>query len=241
MNDELEGLLSVNKPAKMTSFQVVRNIKRILGAKKAGHCGTLDPMASGVLLVLLGGSTKLQEKFMDLPKVYRAKFLLGVMTDTGDITGKIMARKEYKEQKIEEILKILNTFVGDIDQIPPMYSALKYGGRKLYELARKGIEVERDARPVKIYSIEYLSLEDNVLELRIECSRGTYIRVLGEDIGKRLGCGATMTYLCRERIGPFAVNGAIDANDSTSLEKENITNRVISEKDLAELLKDSRA
>ena len=237
---DIQGLISINKPAKLTSFQVVRHVKRITGAKKAGHCGTLDPMASGVLLVLLGGSTKLQEKFMELPKVYRAKFLLGIMTDTGDITGKIMAKKEFKDLKNEQLLEILNSFLGEIEQIPPMYSALKYGGRKLYELARKGIEVERSPRPVKIYSIEFLSLEDNVLELRIECSKGTYIRTLGEDIGKKLGCGATMTALCREKIGPFALDSAIDANDSQEFSKEKIINKMISEKDLASVFRNSK-
>ena len=239
--NEIKGLISINKPPKQTSFQVVNHIKKMLGAKKAGHCGTLDPMATGVLLVLLGGATKLQEKFMELPKVYRAKFLLGIMTDTGDITGKIMAKKEVKEIKNERLLEILNGFLGETEQIPPMYSALKYGGRKLYELARKGIEVERAPRTIKIYSIEYLSFEDNVLELRIECSKGTYIRTLGEDIGKKLGCGATMIALCREKIGPFALDSAIDANDSEAFNKEKLINKMISEKDLGKVFKDSKA
>ncbi len=131
--------------------------------------------------------------------------------------------------------------MGEIEQIPPMYSALKYGGRKLYELARKGEEVEREPRTIKIYALEFLSLEDNVLELRIECSRGTYIRTLGEDIGKKLGCGATMIYLCREKIGPFTIETAVDPNTKGSLEKEQIAGRLMSEEDLKEVLKKNKS
>jgi len=237
---DVQGLICINKPSKISSFKAVNNIKRILGAKKAGHCGTLDPMASGVLLILFGSSTKLQEQFMELKKVYRAKFLIGIMTDTGDITGKIMAKKDFKDIKTEQVIEVLNSFIGETEQIPPMYSALKYGGRKLYELARKGIEVERSPRSVMIYSIEYLSLEDNVLDVRIECSKGTYIRTLGEDIGKKLGCGATMTSLCREKIGPFSLESALDPNTAGVLGKDKIAGKIISEKDLKEVLKNSK-
>ncbi len=234
---DLDGLISINKPPEISSFGAVKNLKKILGIKKAGHCGTLDPMATGVLLVLLGRSTKLQNSFMELRKCYRAKFLLGITTDTGDITGKVTARKEYREMKPEKIMEILNSFIGEIEQVPPMYSALRYGGKRLYELARKGIEVERFPRKIKIYNIEFISLYDNMLEIRVECSKGTYIRSLGEDIGKKLGCGATMTYLCREKVGPFSVTDAFSLDTLKNLDKKTVVGKIIPENALPSFIK----
>jgi len=218
MNQDVCGLLNIYKPSGISSFGVVRQIKRILGVKKAGHCGTLDPLAEGVLLIVFGKATKMQQAFMQLKKTYRVRFLLGTVTDSGDITGKVIAQKPARVFTGQEIADVLRQFTGDIQQVPPMYSALKYGGLKLYEIARQGREVIRAPRTVTIYRIDAVSCKEEqpgkyTLELIVECSRGTYIRTLGEDIGAKLGCGATVEYLCRTSVGHFtseaAVQGAI--------------------------------
>ncbi|MBN1823634.1 MAG: tRNA pseudouridine(55) synthase TruB [Endomicrobiales bacterium] len=210
MTELAGGLLNINKRKGVTSFWVVKQVRRILGAKKVGHCGTLDPMAEGVLLVLFGRATKLQAKYMSCEKVYRARITLGVETDSGDITGKTVRKKEIPPFKTEDIENALRCFEGEIEQVPPMYSALKVNGKKLYELARKGVSVERLPRKVIVHGIELLGFDGGSIDLRIRCSKGTYIRTLAVDIGEKLGCGATVSELCREKVGDFCVATAFD-------------------------------
>jgi tRNA pseudouridine55 synthase len=210
MSEESAGLLNIHKPSGVTSFSIVRRVRRALGVRKVGHCGTLDPLAEGVLLVLFGKATKMQSLLMGMRKTYHTRITLGVRTDSGDVTGTVVEQKEVGRYTDGRIQDVLRGFVGEIEQIPPMYSALKHQGRRLYEIAREGGSVERKPRPVTIYGIELVGRTDAMLELRVECSSGTYVRTLAEDIGSALGCGATMAYLCREKSGPFDLDGALD-------------------------------
>ena len=195
----MNGIIIVNKPKDYTSFDVIAKLKKKLGQKKIGHMGTLDPMATGVLPILLGKTAKFQIFAPDNQKGYVAKIQFGVTTDTLDITGKITSKKPFliDEKKLNDTLK---KFTGEILQVPPMFSAIKQGGQKLYNLARKGIEVERNPRKIEIKSIQILDLDkkSGTLSLKVICSKGTYIRSLCGDIGENLGCGAVLTDL--ERI-----------------------------------------
>ncbi len=215
----MTGILCVYKPEGLTSFQVVRKTRGITGEKKAGHCGTLDPMASGVLPVMLGGATRFLDFLPTTPKQYRAVMKLGVRTDTLDMTGTVLETSDVSIGR-EEILAILDEFRGDILQVPPMYSALKKDGVRLYDLARKGVEVEREARPVTIYELELLpdgtdgtDPSEGEYVLEVTCSGGTYIRTLIDDIGTRLSCGASMAALLREKVGVFTLDGAYTLED----------------------------
>ena len=219
VNETLSGMLLLDKPAGITSFKAVAKIRKTLNVKKTGHCGTLDPLATGLLLVLVGKATKLQDRFMKKDKVYRCSFLLGITTDSGDMEGNITEKKDCSGITADAAEKALKNFVGEIEQIPPMYSALKYGGKKLYELARKGITVERQPRKVTIKSIKMLSFKDCIAEAVVECSSGTYIRTLAEDFGRVLGCGAAVCSLRREKIDGFDVSGAIKAEDFENADK----------------------
>ncbi|MCL2390641.1 MAG: tRNA pseudouridine(55) synthase TruB, partial [Endomicrobia bacterium] len=192
MYNDFSGMLLLDKPAGITSFKAVYTVKKNLNVKKAGHCGTLDPLATGLLLILAGSATKLQDRFMKKDKVYRTSFLLGTETDSGDLDGKIIYKKDFFHISFDAVKDTVKKFEGEISQIPPMFSALKHNGIRLYELARKGIEIERKPRKVIIKSIEILSFSEGILDLRIECSSGTYIRTLAKDIGDFLGCGAVV-------------------------------------------------
>ena len=236
MHEVNPGLLVINKPEGITSFGIVRQVKNIINAKKVGHCGTLDPLATGILLVLVGRATRLQSLFMDLSKTYNATFQLGVKTDTGDRSGQIINQSAVPKISQEELNKVLARFVGEIKQVPPMYSALKYGGKKLYELARKGIVVKREPRSVNIYGIECLSFSGDIINIRVKCSRGTYIRTLGEDIGDVLGCGATMNELCREAIGDFNISNAIDGAKLSAFSQKDLESLIINENDLQKFI-----
>lgn len=216
------GLLNISKPSGVTSYWVVNEVKRALGIRKVGHCGTLDPLAEGVLLILFGQATKLQAGLMAGKKTYRTRMLLGVTTDTGDITGKVRQTLDAAPVQPAHLEKILERFTGEIMQIPPMYSALKVGGRRLYDLARKGEEVERQPRPVTVYRIKSLSYEHPRVTLEIECSRGTYIRTLVEDIGAALGCGATVEFLSRENVGNFSRENALDGRALRGMTKDEL-------------------
>lgn len=193
-------IINVIKPEGITSQGVVTAVKRALGVKTAGHCGTLDPLATGVLPVMVGTAVKASEYLTDHDKLYVAKMRLGIITDTGDITGNVLYKYEGKLPEFEKVLSALPEFTGKIIQVPPMYSALKVGGRKLVDLARQGIEVERKGREITIYNLSAEKSEDEI-QLSVLCSRGTYIRTLIEDIGRTLGCGAVMSALCRSAVG----------------------------------------
>lgn len=213
MND-LNGILCIDKPQGFTSFDVVAKLRGILRTKKIGHAGTLDPMATGVLPVFVGNATKACDIMPDSSKAYRASFRLGEQTDTQDSTGTVL-RKAEVNCSAEDIKNILSKFTGDIMQIPPMYSAVSVNGKRLYELARQGIEVEREPRKITVYSLvlEEYSEETKEGVLSVECSKGTYIRTIIHDIGNELGCGGVMTALTRT-----VSNGFVLA-DSVSLEK----------------------
>ncbi len=201
-----DGVLNILKPPGMTSHDVVACLRRIYRTKKVGHAGTLDPAAAGVLPVALGKATRLLEYMTAADKEYRAELTLGYATDTGDDTGAVITIKEMASlPQDEEINKVLQSFLGRSQQVPPMYSAIKIDGKKLYELARAGIEVERPARTIDISSIRLIQPSETGFVFSVTCSKGTYIRSLCEDIGERLGCPATMTFLVRTRVGKFSV------------------------------------
>ena len=195
--NEIGGVLIVNKHAGCTSHDIVNRIRRLYGTKRVGHAGTLDPMATGVLVVLVGRAAKAEEYLQVKSKGYRATLRLGIETDTEDTTGEILKKSDIIPKK-EEVLRVASEFVGKREQIPPMYSALKVGGRKLVDIARAGGEVERKPRPIEIYSLSCEATEcesDYILD--VSCSGGTYIRTLCADIGQELGCGGAMASLCR--------------------------------------------
>jgi tRNA pseudouridine55 synthase len=207
----MDLILNINKPKGITSYDVIRKLKKI-GIKKAGHCGTLDPSAEGVLVICTGRLTKKLKEFQELPKEYIATITFGISTDTGDGEGKIVEKRKVENLKKEDIERVLKNFVGKIKQIPPMFSAVHYKGKKLYELARKGIIVERKEREVEIFKIEILDFkegENPSVKLKILCSKGTYIRVLAEDIGKSLGYPAYVSELIRTKVGDFSIEEAI--------------------------------
>ena len=201
------GILIVDKEAGYTSHDVVAKLRGICGQKKIGHTGTLDPEATGVLPVCLGSATRLCDMLTDRDKEYVAELLLGVATDTQDITGKVLERRPV-EVSPEEVRQVCESFAGSYEQIPPMYSALKVNGRKLCDLAREGKVVERRARTVTLYELEILECRLPVVRFRAACSKGTYIRTLCADIGERLGCGGTMKSLRRTRAAGFGLEEA---------------------------------
>ncbi|NLU27566.1 MAG: tRNA pseudouridine(55) synthase TruB, partial [Hungateiclostridium thermocellum] len=204
----MNGILNVLKPPGMTSFDVVAYLRGILKIKKIGHTGTLDPGAAGVLPVCTGKATKAIEYLSDKDKVYRAELLLGVSTDTQDSYGEVIREQEVKAS-VEDIEKVIKSFEGDYSQLPPMYSAVKMNGKKLYELARSGIEVERTPRKVKIHFINILSIRGNRVVFDVGCSKGTYIRTLCSDVGDKLGCGGHMGFLVRLKSGSFDIKNAL--------------------------------
>ena len=201
------GIINVYKEAGYTSFDVVARLRGILKIKKIGHTGTLDPDATGVLPVCVGKATKLCDMLTDKDKVYECVMMLGVETDTYDLSGRILERNSVTASEAE-IVAAINSFVGGIMQVPPMYSALKVNGKKLYELAREGKEVERKARPVTIFSIDILNISLPEVSIRIHCSKGTYIRSLCHDVGEKLGCGCAMKFLIRTRVSMFDIADA---------------------------------
>ena len=201
----LDGVLLFDKPSGITSNAAVQRVRRLFRVEKAGHTGTLDPMATGLLPVCLGEATKFSHLLLEADKTYSATILLGVTTSTGDLEGKITARSRVQAER-EGIEHVLKRFVGQILQTPPMYSAIKRGGQPLYKLARAGGEVPREPRSIVIHSLILLGLEGEELKLSVSCSKGTYIRVLAEDIGRELGCGACLSALRREGVGGFRLS-----------------------------------
>jgi tRNA pseudouridine55 synthase len=203
------GLLNLDKPAGLTSHDVVAHVRRRTHLSRVGHAGTLDPQATGVLLIGLGKGTKLVQFLQEYPKTYRATLQLGVRTDTYDATGRIVEVKAVGGITPAQVVAVLAGFQGVIEQIPPMYSALKQQGQRLYTLARQGLEVERQPRRVHISRLTLLACSAETVTVEVACSGGTYIRVLADDIGARLGCGAHLTALARTAIGPFALEDAL--------------------------------
>ena len=204
----ISGVLLLDKPQGGSSNHALQKVKRLFGAAKAGHTGSLDPLATGMLPVCFGEATKISAFLLDADKRYHLKCQLGVSTTTGDTEGEVVDTKDVSAITQQTVEDILPAFLGEIEQVPPMYSALKHNGERLYKLARQGIEVERKARKVTIYDIEFLALGTNsadqlILELEVGCSKGTYVRTLAEDIAKKLDCCAHITALRRLSVGPY--------------------------------------
>lgn len=218
----MNGIIIIDKPQKFTSFDVVAVVRKTLHEKKIGHTGTLDPMATGVLPILLGSATKAQILLPDSDKEYLADFKLGITTDTLDITGKVLSEKA-SDITTEQIKNILPEFRGNIMQKPPMYSAVSKDGVRLYKLARKGMVVEREERPVTVYKLELMAFDEKTQSgtLSISCSKGTYIRVICDDIGEKLGCGCVMTALRRTKACGFSIDDAVTLEKVKELTENN--------------------
>lgn len=206
---KVNGILLLDKPVGITSNAALQEVKRLLYAAKAGHTGNLDPLASGMLPICLGEATKLSAYLLDADKVYTGTCKLGVRTSTADAEGEIVEEREVPALDEAQVEAVLERFRGEIEQIPPMHSAIKQNGQPLYKLARQGIEVERKPRQVTIHELKILRLEGDEIELYVHCSKGTYIRALVEDIGEALGCGAHLSQLRRTRVGPFLEEGMV--------------------------------
>jgi tRNA pseudouridine55 synthase len=208
VRDLVDGVLLLDKPVGLSSNDALIKAKRVLNAKKAGHTGTLDPFATGLLPLCFGEATKFSQDLLEADKTYEATVHLGIMTTTGDTEGEVVECREV-DVTPELIEAALARFRGPILQVPPMYSALKRDGKAYYEYAREGITLEREARPVTIHGLELIGYDAPFLKIEVTCSKGTYVRVLGEDIGAALGCGAHLNALRRTKVGPLTVDGMV--------------------------------
>ncbi|MBI4456330.1 MAG: tRNA pseudouridine(55) synthase TruB [Acidobacteria bacterium] len=206
----MNGLLLVNKPPGITSHDLVVGLRRQTGIKKIGHAGTLDPFATGLMLMLLGRATRLSQFFLGMDKEYRLRFRLGEESNTMDVTGNILPRRLSVDVSVEQLQRVLDSFTGELEQIPPMFSAIKVGGKKLYQMARRGITVERAPRKVSVFVLQVCQIALPEVEILLRCSSGTYVRSLIHDIGQTLGCGALVTELHRTAAGPYRLAEAID-------------------------------
>ena len=200
---DVTGILLLDKPLGLTSNAALQRVKRLYRAAKAGHTGSLDPLATGLLPLCLGAATKFSAFLLDADKRYRVKVRLGVTTTTADAEGEVLQTRPLEDIDAARVEPVLARFTGDIQQLPPMYSAVKHEGQRLYKLAREGVEVERKPRPISIYALSLVSLEGEDLVLDVHCSKGTYVRTLAEDIGEALGCGGHVAELRRTGVGPY--------------------------------------
>ncbi len=212
----LDGFLNINKPLGVTSMDVVRRVKRLTKQRRVGHAGTLDPYATGVLPICFGQATRLMDYLINGRKVYDAVLRLGATTDTYDAAGNVTETKDYSLVRIEQFERSLDEFKGSIAQVPPMYSALKVGGKRLYDLARSGQEVDRAPRSVEVFAIEVVDWTPPYVKISVECGRGVYIRSLAHDIGQALGCGAHLSGLSRVRTGSFDISTSISLSELES-------------------------
>jgi tRNA pseudouridine55 synthase len=225
--DALDGALLIDKPAGPTSHDVVGALRHRFNIKKVGHAGTLDPNATGLLIILLGRGTKLSEKLMSSDKVYEGTIKFGEETDSYDVDGEIVSSLPVPPLTVEELNKEAETFVGDIMQEPPMVSAVKQGGVPLYKLARKGIEVERKPRLIHVYTYRFTKYEEPIGWFRVACTKGTYVRSLAHDLGKKIGCGAHLETLRRITSGRFEVTESIGFEEALKLSEKDLEKRVI--------------
>ena len=205
----IDGIINLDKPSGATSMDMVRLVKRLTNVKRVGHAGTLDPIASGVLPICLGQATRLMEHMVDGRKVYRGDLTLGASTDTYDAQGEVVDERPWEEVTREQVEALLPRFIGNVQQLPPMYSALRHQGRRLYDLAREGIEVERPAREVAVFSLALTAWEPPRATIEAECGRGFYMRTLAHDLGEALGCGAHLSALARLQAGVFRIEEAL--------------------------------
>ena len=217
---DISGIILLDKPVGISSNEALQQVKRIFHAQKAGHTGSLDPLASGLLPICFGEATKFSNYILTADKSYSTECRLGVTTTTGDAEGEVLDTLPVPPVKIQEMTEILDSFLGESFQIPPMYSALKQNGQPLYKLARQGIEVEREQRKIWIENIELTSLEADLLGFNVSCSKGTYVRTLAEDVGKKLGCGAHVTSLRRFDLGVFHIDQAVTLDHLNALRDE---------------------
>ena len=221
----MEKILNINKPGGMTSFAVVEHIKkRLFPVEKVGHAGTLDPMATGVLLICVGRATKKVSQLIAQEKEYRGEMTLGISTDSYDANGRILQKMDNVSIRVKDVQDVFEKFRGEIEQVPPMFSALHYKGKRLYELARQGKAVDRKARKVVIHESEMIVFHPDEyprVDFRIVCSKGTYIRGLVDEIGKILGCGAHLSKLTRTRVGNFHIKDSLGMHELATMEKGN--------------------
>lgn len=217
---DVNGILLFDKPAGLTSNAALQQVKRLYRARKAGHTGSLDPLATGLLPICFGEATKISGFLLDADKHYLVRCQLGVTTTTGDAEGEVLEQRPVTGVDEVRFRQVLGGFKGTIEQIPPMYSALKHKGERLYNLARQGLEVEREARSVVIHALELLGLDGSIAELRVHCSKGTYVRTLVEDIGAELGCGAHVSGLRRTGVGPFSDDHLVTLGELETLAAE---------------------
>ncbi len=217
-----DAVLLVDKPKGWTSFDVVNMVRNRFNIPKVGHCGTLDPAASGLLVLMLGKFTKLSQKFSGEDKVYQSEILLGTETDSQDMDGKITAEKDYSQVTEEQVREVIASFIGRQEQVPPMFSAKKQDGKRLYKLARQGIEVEREAKEINIETIEIDEINLPHVKFTVKCSKGTYIRTLAADIGQKLGCGAVLFDLRRTLSGKFYLEDAVTVETLKSWEQADL-------------------
>jgi tRNA pseudouridine55 synthase len=223
----LDGALLIDKPAGPTSHDVVDKIRRKFGIKKVGHCGTLDPNATGLLIIVLGRGTKLSERLMSDDKVYEGTVKFGEATDSYDCDGVITETKPVPPLTLAELNEACTPFIGDIMQVPPMVSAIKKNGVPLYKLARKGVEVEREARLVHVYNFRFTSYAEPLGQFRLACTKGTYVRSVAHELGQQLGCGAHLTTLRRAVSGKFDVADALPLDTLLQLSQADLEKRVI--------------
>ena len=230
-NKQLNGILVIDKPKGLTSTEALEEVKKILKVKKAGHGGTLDPIATGVLPVFLGKATKVAQIFLEGDKVYKGEFQLGITTLTYDITGEVVAKYNVPDISVEDLQKIANTFIGEIEQVPPPFSAAKYRGRPLYKYARDGLLIPKEPKKIKIYEFKILEKKNNFVKFYLNCSKGTYVRALIHSLGEKLECGAVLSSLRRIKKSVFSIEKAITLEDLKSILKEDpkkIQNYIIS-------------
>jgi tRNA pseudouridine55 synthase len=223
----LDGALLIDKPSGPTSHDVVAAVRRKFGIKKVGHCGTLDPNATGLLILVLGKATRLSERLMSDDKVYEGTLKLGETTSSYDSDGELLSSLPVPLMTLEEIAETAQSFVGDQMQLPPMVSAVKQNGVPLYKLARKGVEVERKERFIHIYNFKFNTYEEPLATFRVACTKGTYVRTLVHDLGQKLGCGAHLTALRRSVSGKFDVANALTLDQTLSLSTPELEKRVI--------------
>ncbi len=219
---DVNGILLLDKPSGITSNDALQQVKRLFYAKKAGHTGSLDPLACGVLPICMGEATKVSAFLLDADKRYQVRCQLGVRTATADAEGEVVETRPVGTWSAERFEAVLDEFRGSIEQIPPMYSALKHQGQRLYKLARQGIEVEREPRPVSIYELTLTGQGDDWIDIEVHCSKGTYVRTLAEDIGEKLGCGAHVSALRRSMVGPYGAGQLVTLDQLQDLKENDI-------------------
>jgi tRNA pseudouridine55 synthase len=224
---EIEGVLLVDKPRGLTSHDVVYRLRRKLQMKKIGHAGTLDPMATGVLVMLIGKATRISQYLMSVDKVYEGEATLGVVTDSQDAEGEVMETRPVPELTEARVREVMKTFLGDQYQTPPMHSAIKIGGVPLYKLARKGEEVEREPRFIRVASFDLLSFTPPKLTFDLHCTKGTYVRTIAHDLGQKLGCGAHLSALRRTGSGRFPITACLPLDEIEQLSLPEIEKRLI--------------